>query len=275
MIRRVMRPLMDPNPDEDDEPSFEDALNGELNEPERPPTAECPFADVLHVLGKQFDHLSTMEARSRFLSNSRESLGMRSMSRYNWKEAGQLLVLFTKLLHIFGWVDGDIADRVKAAVTSSGDESKNLTLFRTIATIPWGIVRQRCTEIARIEDTLNKKLYGMAAVKQEILDEIVLHAHASGSPVMNPFLFHGPPGTGKTAMGVAVADALGLPFFKIALGGNVDMINLRGAHFAWSSSTISFFTRTLIAARCQNPVCMLDELDKAGGERTVLTLSIV
>ena len=138
-------------------------------------------------------------------------------------------------------------------------------LFTSLCVLPFGITRAPCRDSAEVKAQLDASLYGMHRVKHEIRNHLVLMAHAEGTPSPQPLLLVGPPGTGKTAVGEVIASALQLPFFKTSLACACDTIFFRGSHYGWTASAPGFFTKTLMAAGCENPVILLDEIDKAGG----------
>jgi ATP-dependent Lon protease len=140
-----------------------------------------------------------------------------------------------------------------------------MALYDAVTALPFGITLPVTTSVTEVASRLDKALFGLQEMKRSIRLEMVLAAHAVGPMHPQALLLVGPPGTGKTATGEAVAQALGLPFIRISLAGHCDVVALKGSAFAWNSSGIGYFAQALIAARCQNPVVLVDEVDKAGG----------
>jgi MoxR-like ATPase len=236
------------------------------NTPRGAGPVDRPFKKALQLLFRQYHRLGTVSARDRFLSGARQALNLGTVRRTSWAEASQLLVLYAKLLHVFGWGGRELTAAIHAATQTAGnEEAKNNALFSSILSLPFGIIQQPCRDLDQISAALDAALFGLKGVKDEIRNQLVLRAHAPGMPRSAPLLLVGPPGTGKTAVAQAIAAALGLPFFTAALGGNCDTIFLRGSHYSWASATPGFFAKTLMSAGCLNPVVLLDELDKAGG----------
>ena len=227
---------------------------------------EPSFEAAYELLRTEFHCLGTMEDRARFLAEARRTLSLGWIHRGNWDEAQKFIRLFARLLHAFGWVDEGFAPAVERAAGTAGNEDAKLSvLFHAIVNLPFGITRAPCLDMADVAARLDASLHGMRRVKREINNHLVLMAHADGAPSSQPLLLVGPPGTGKTAVGQAVSAALGLPLHKASLACVVDTMFFRGSSYGWTAAIPGFFVKTLLAAACENPVVLLDEIDKAGG----------
>ena len=225
-----------------------------------------PAGAVPGYLEEEFGSLSTMEDRRRFLETAKARYAVRTGRKGWWEEGRRLLAVFVKLLALFGRTSDGVARAVETFVSSIGnpDGQKEQVVFETIASFPWGVTRRPNLDAASVMGSLEGKLYGMREVKEQIRLEVVLDANAEGAPTPAPLLLVGPPGTGKTSVGQAVAGALGLPFFKVGFSGNADIITLKGTNYGWSSAVPGIFVRCLVEAGCLNPVILLDEVDKTG-----------
>ena len=118
------------------------------------------------------------------------------------------------------------------------------------------------TTLIQMRSKLDSKLYGMEMVKDIIMNAINDRlTHRSTGKIL---ALKGPPGVGKTEIAAAVAFACDLPFDKISLGGVTDPTLLKGSDEVWSGSNPQIMLHILTRAKFQNPVVLIDELDKVG-----------
>ena len=116
---------------------------------------------------------------------------------------------------------------------------------------------------SRFIATLDDRLYGMDNVKMQFL-HIINDRKTSGDRCGRNLAILGPPGTGKTVIGQAFANALGLPFEKISVGGMDDATILKGSDKVWNSATPSIILQIMSRFQSAGGVIMLDEIDKLG-----------
>jgi ATP-dependent Lon protease len=243
-------------------------LEDEIDEHDEcaPPTPDSFFGKALDILCGEFNRLGTMKDRDRFVTEAKYALSLGTIRRSDWADAQKFVRLFAKLLSTFGRVDEELSSAIERVTGTAGsDEGKMTVLFNCICALPFGVTRMPCLDSARVAVHLDQSLFGMHRVKREIQNHLVLMAHAEGTPSPQPILLVGPPGTGKTAVAEVVASALQLPFFKTSRACACDTLFFRGSHYGWTASAPGFFSKTLMAAACENPVILLDEIDKAGG----------
>jgi DNA polymerase III delta prime subunit len=227
---------------------------------------DSPFMRALYNLGCAFRRLGSMDSRQAFLARCRAALGAEQITRNAWQRAKEVLTLYAKALFYWGWVEEAWVRAVERTVAFSGnEEARNLTLFNIITSLPMGLRRPICLDIDKVASVLDRELFGMQSVKTEILHEIILTSHAHSTPTPAPIILHGIPGVGKSAIVRAIARALNAAFAKAGLGGNADIIFIRGCHSSWTSGAPGFFVRMLLETGCENPVVLLDEVDKCSG----------
>jgi MoxR-like ATPase len=241
-----------------------------------PVDKDVDLSEVLPLIGWEFRSFGTMEERRRFIAAAVDRSGMSPGKKGYWEEAKRLLVVYGKLLVYFDQAGQDVAQGIKTLASSVGsDGQKEATLFESITALPYGITREQNLDAQSVMETLDRKLYGMKDVKEQIRLEVVLAGYAEGAATPAPFLLAGPPGTGKTSIAGALAETLGLPFFKVSFSGNADIITLKGSNLGWLGAVPGAFTRILMQAGCSNPVILLDEVDKTGrysSSRDVVTV---
>ena len=143
----------------------------------------------------------------------------------------------------------------------SNEASALQNYIDTLKSYPWGIYSELNSDLHLIKECLSEKHYGLDDVKERIFEHIILENHV-GSPVGGVLCFIGPPGTGKTSIAQSIANATGRKLVKIALGGVSDEAELRGHRRTYVSSKPGRIIHTIIKAGTNNPIILLDEVDK-------------
>jgi hypothetical protein len=131
--------------------------------------------------------------------------------------------------------------------------------------VPMSPVRR---DAARRLAALAEAAPAFAAPLAEVRRALALAAHAGRPSIrMRPLLLVGPPGVGKTWFARRLANALGLPFSALNLGGATDNRCLQGTARGWSGATPAWPVGEMARLACPNPMFFLDEVEKAGGAR--------
>jgi len=112
-----------------------------------------------------------------------------------------------------------------------------------------------------LREELDKKLYGLEQVKEQII-MVINDRLRNPNCKRNIIVLKGQKASGKTKIAQIVANTIGLPFYKIALGGLIDATVFKGSDQVWSGSSPSMILQILARSRCSNPVILLDEIDK-------------
>lgn len=129
-----------------------------------------------------------------------------------------------------------------------------------LSKIPRDKLNQYYQEFLKLMD---QELYGMKNIKLKML-HIINDRRKSGNICGRNIAIVGPPGTGKTAIGNAMAKVLRVPFEKISMGGMDDASIFKGSDRVWNSSAPSIVLQILARIKSSSGVIMFDELDKLG-----------
>ena len=134
-----------------------------------------------------------------------------------------------------------------------------------IAALPWDKSTEDNLDLAHARDVLNEDHYDIDQVKNRILEFLAvrrLKPDARGSILC----FVGPPGVGKTSLGRSIARALGRRFERISVGGVRDEAEIRGHRRTYIGAIPGTIIRALRDAGANNPLLMIDEIDKMGAD---------
>ena len=139
------------------------------------------------------------------------------------------------------------------------------TYLEYILEIPWLKSSEEKLDLTQARKILDADHYGLEDIKERILESlaVVKLRPDSKSPIL---LFVGPPGVGKTSLGRSIARALGREFERISLGGMRDEAELRGHRRTYIGAMPGRIIQSLRRVGVNNPVLMLDEIDKLGND---------
>ncbi len=132
-----------------------------------------------------------------------------------------------------------------------------------ILDLPWTERAETKTDLDAVEQKLDLDHHGLNDVKKRILEHLAV-LEMAGSTKGTILCLAGPPGVGKTSLGKSVADALGRPFVRVALGGVRDEAEVRGHRRTYVGALPGRIMSALKKAGAKNAVFLLDEIDKLG-----------
>jgi len=153
--------------------------------------------------------------------------------------------------------------RLERINPASPEHNVSRTYLDYLAGMPWNKGTQDCLDMIKAEEILNEDHYNLKKVKERILEYLAVRSLKDN--MKGPVLcLVGPPGVGKTSLGRSIARSMGRKFIRISLGGMRDEAEIRGHRRTYIGALPGRVIKELFRCGSNNPVFMLDEIDKLG-----------
>ncbi|MEI7577039.1 MAG: endopeptidase La [Armatimonadota bacterium] len=158
-------------------------------------------------------------------------------------------------------------DRMKRMNPGSPEYSVARTYVDTVLALPWHKSTVDNLDLRHSQSVLDGDHFGLEKVKDRIIEFLAVRKVKTDGRLRQPILcLVGPPGVGKTSLGRSVADALGRKYARISLGGMRDEAEVRGHRRTYIGAMPGQVVQALRRVESNNPVLVLDEIDKIGSD---------
>ena len=155
--------------------------------------------------------------------------------------------------------------RFKSLIGSTSESAVERAYIETLLELPWDRASNDTENIKKAKDILEREHYGLEQVKERILEFLAVRCltKKGESPII---CLVGPPGTGKTSIAKSVAEALNKKYVRICLGGVRDEAEIRGHRKTYVGAMPGRIASGLKQAGVNNPLMLLDEIDKVSSD---------
>jgi ATP-dependent Lon protease len=155
--------------------------------------------------------------------------------------------------------------KLEAMPPMSAESTVSRNYLDWLLAVPWKKRSKEIRSIENAETVLNEDHYGLEKIKDRILEFLAVRQLVK-NPKGSILCFVGPPGVGKTSLGMSIAKATGRKFVRMSLGGVRDEAEIRGHRRTYIGALPGQIIQSMKKAGTKNPVIMLDEIDKMAND---------
>jgi ATP-dependent Lon protease len=155
--------------------------------------------------------------------------------------------------------------KLEAMPPMSAESTVSRNYLDWLLAVPWKKKSKETRSIDHAEKVLNADHYGLEKIKERILEFLAVRQLVK-NPKGSILCFVGPPGVGKTSLGMSIAKATGRKFVRMSLGGVRDEAEIRGHRRTYIGALPGQIIQSMKKAGTRNPVFMLDEVDKMASD---------
>jgi ATP-dependent Lon protease len=155
--------------------------------------------------------------------------------------------------------------KLEAMPPMSAESTVSRNYLDWLLAVPWKKKSKETRSVEHAEKVLNEDHYGLEKIKERILEFLAVRQLVK-NPKGSILCFAGPPGVGKTSLGMSIAKATGRKFVRLSLGGVRDEAEIRGHRRTYIGALPGQIIQSMKKAGTRNPVFLLDEVDKMASD---------
>src|SRR5438874_4432046 len=155
-------------------------------------------------------------------------------------------------------------ERMRNLSPASSEYQVIRTYLDWMLALPWNkrSVTDEVIDLKKVEDSLDSRHYGLKEANERITEYLAVRKLRGGDPHGPILCFVGPPGTGKTSLGEAIATSINRAFYRISVGGVRDEAEIRGHRRTYVGAMPGLILQSLRRVQVRDAVLMIDEIDK-------------